>query len=661
MTDTPESEFPFRTDLVLDTLPNAFQAFDREWRYIYLNGHAEAMLGRTREELLGKVFWDVFPGAVGTPLSAKYQEAMAGDRAVVFEDFQPQEGTWLEVSLQPYPGGLGVFTRDVTARKRAEAQTTQLLADLRDERDTLDAVHEIGRLLSAELNLDRLVQAATDAATSLTGAEFGAFFYNIVNEQGESYQLYTISGVPREAFSSFPMPRATNLFGPTFRGEGTIRIGDVRNDPRYGTMAPYHGMPPGHLPVCSYLAVPVMSRSGEVLGGLFFGHSQPNVFTEKAERNVQTLVGPLAIAMDNARLFGEALRAMEEARRANELQAATEALRQSEERFRLLVEQVKDYAIFLLDPQGNIATWNEGAERFMGYTASEIIGQHFSRFYTAEDIARRHPWNELEITVLEGRYEEEGWRLRKDGSRFWTNVVITALRDAKGELSGFAKVTRDLTEQRAREREQAEAQLAEQQRRLLKEMLASVTGGRLILCDDRSELPEHLMLVTAPDEPSTIDLDKPMLRWLRHRALDAARQAGMDKERMGKLVTAVNEAAMNAIVHAGGGTATVEVDPQSGTVQVWVEDAGPGFDMSRLPKATLDRGFTTAGTLGHGFKLVLATADKVWLLTGPTGTTLVLQQARDEPLPSWFTDQADKLAEQEEDGGSQASVEEPER
>jgi PAS domain S-box-containing protein len=332
----------------------------------------------------------------------------------------------------------------------------------------------------------------------------------------------------------------------------------------------------------------------------------------------------------------ERARATEEARLAEERRASAEALRQSEERFRLLVEQVKDYAIFMLDPQGNIATWNEGAERFKGYTASEIIGQHFSRFYTPEDIARRHPWNELEIATREGRYEEEGWRLRKDGSRFWANVVITALRDEQGELRGFGKVTCDMTERRAREREQAEAQLAEQQRRLLKEMLASVTGGRLTLCDSKRELPEHLMLVTEPDEPSTIDLDKPMLRWLRHRALDAARQAGMDKERMGKLVTAVNEAAMNAIVHAGGGTATVEVDPQSGAVQVWVEDQGPGFDMSRLPKATLDRGFTTAGTLGHGFKLVLATADRVWLLTGPTGTTVVLQQGREEPVPRWL-------------------------
>jgi PAS domain S-box-containing protein len=124
------------------------------------------------------------------------------------------------------------------------------------------------------------------------------------------------------------------------------------------------------------------------------------------------------------------------------------ALVESEERFRLLVEGVKDYAIFLLDPEGRVSSWNTGAERIKGYTESEIIGQHFSRFYPEEAIARRWPWRELEIAKAEGRFEEEGWRLRKDGSLFWASVVITALFNDEGVLRGFAKVTRDLTERR---------------------------------------------------------------------------------------------------------------------------------------------------------------------------------------------------------------------
>ena len=120
----------------------------------------------------------------------------------------------------------------------------------------------------------------------------------------------------------------------------------------------------------------------------------------------------------------------------------------SEERFRLLVEQVKDYAIFILDPRGNISSWNQGARRLKGYTADEVIGKHFSIFYTPEDIARDHPTNELTIAVREGRYEEEGWRVRKDGTLFWASVVITALWDKRGNLTGFAKVTRDLTQRK---------------------------------------------------------------------------------------------------------------------------------------------------------------------------------------------------------------------
>lgn len=123
----------------------------------------------------------------------------------------------------------------------------------------------------------------------------------------------------------------------------------------------------------------------------------------------------------------------------------------SDEIFRLLVQNVKDYAIFLLDTGGNVATWNQGAERIKGYKAHEIIGQHFSRFYPKEAQDSKWPDRELEIAAKEGRFSDEGLRVRKDGSTFWAHVVITALRDDAGELRGFSKVTRDLTERRALE------------------------------------------------------------------------------------------------------------------------------------------------------------------------------------------------------------------
>ena len=143
--------------------------------------------------------------------------------------------------------------------------------------------------------------------------------------------------------------------------------------------------------------------------------------------------------------FGKVTRDLTE-RRKNE-----DVLRQSEERFRLIIQNVRDYAIFMLDPQGYIETWNEGARRIKGYSEQEIIGRHFSTFYPREDVERGKPPRELEVAAREGRFEDEGWRIRKDGSYFWANVIITALRDARGRLVGYGKITRDLTERKEAE------------------------------------------------------------------------------------------------------------------------------------------------------------------------------------------------------------------
>src|SRR3954447_1024346 len=147
----------------------------------------------------------------------------------------------------------------------------------------LELVLQTGLLLTQRPDLESLVQSVTDAGLQLSGAQFGAFFYNVTDAEGQSYVLYTLSGVPREKFAAFPMPRNTAVFGPTFEGKGIVRSGDITKDPRYGHNAPYYGMPDGHPPVRSYLAVPVIGQLGEVLGGLFYGHQKPDVFEQDTE------------------------------------------------------------------------------------------------------------------------------------------------------------------------------------------------------------------------------------------------------------------------------------------------------------------------------------------------------------------------------------------
>jgi PAS domain S-box-containing protein len=209
------------------------------------------------------------------------------------------------------PVGMRGVTLDVTQQVTAEQE-------LRAHGERLELLHEVGRVLSAELDLRTLVQTVTDAATRLCGAAYGSFFFNGGSDAPPGYSLFVLSGVPREMFAHMPMPRPTEIFAPTYNGESVIRIDDVTKDPRYGHNSPYYGLPPGHVPVTSYLSVPVVSRSGEVLGGLFFGHPDPGVFTALDEQIVTSLAAQAAIAMDNAQLYQAMQQEIEERRRAQE-------------------------------------------------------------------------------------------------------------------------------------------------------------------------------------------------------------------------------------------------------------------------------------------------------------------------------------------------------
>ena len=235
---------------------------DAELRYTWLYPvHPEIT------NAIGKTDLELQPGEDGELLMQWKREVMAtgqSQRREAQTNFAGETKVY-DVLILPKRNAAGAIVGvagtalDISKRKEVEEK-------LKERTRSLELINRVGATVAAELDLEKLVQSVTDAGREISGAEFGAFFYNINDDKGESYMLYTLSGAPREAFSKFPMPRNTAVFGPTFKGEGIIRIPDVLQDPRYGKNAPYYGMPKGHLPVRSYLAAPVVSRSGEVLG-----------------------------------------------------------------------------------------------------------------------------------------------------------------------------------------------------------------------------------------------------------------------------------------------------------------------------------------------------------------------------------------------------------
>lgn len=273
------------------------------------NAAAERLFGYPAEELIGQEVRILIPQERQREEDEILARIRRGERISHFETVRvTKDGRLIEVSLTVSPVrddsgriiGASKIARDITALRQAEAERLRLVQRNAAVTETLN---HVGALVASDLDRTRVVQAVTDAATELTSAEVGAFFYNVVNEQGEAYTLHTISGVPRELFSKFPMPRSTEVFAPTFKGTGIVRSADITKDPRYGHNAPYYGMPPGHLPVRSYLAVPVRGRRGDVLGGLFFGHSQVDRFDEQHERLAIGIASWASVALENARLY----------------------------------------------------------------------------------------------------------------------------------------------------------------------------------------------------------------------------------------------------------------------------------------------------------------------------------------------------------------------
>lgn len=336
--DVNQEESYFRPSLESITNNSTVALFitDERQHCTFMNPAAEKLTGYTFAELQNQPFHNVVhhtrPDGGHYPLEeCPINNAFSQNNQAQGEEvFVRKDGTFYRVAFAASPFreegkfvGTILEVRDITKEKEYDESLLQIAEEKEklfiaetEAREESETLRHIGQLLAGELDLQKVVQAVTDAATTLIGAQFGAFFYNVVDEKGESMMLYTLSGVSREAFANIPMPSATDMFGPTFRGEGTVRIDNVKDDPRFGNNKPYYGLPKGHLPVVSYLAVSVISRSGEVIGGLFFGHEKEAVFSAKDERIVEGLAAQAAIAMDNARLFETAQREKKKAQTA---------------------------------------------------------------------------------------------------------------------------------------------------------------------------------------------------------------------------------------------------------------------------------------------------------------------------------------------------------
>ncbi len=507
----------------------------------------------------------------------------------------------------------------------------------------LELVVQTGLLLAKHLDLQTLVQAATDAGLQLCGAQFGAFFYNVFNADGESYLLYTLSGVDREKFAKFPMPRNTAVFAPTFGGSGIVRSGDITKDPRYGRNAPHHGMPKGHLPVRSYLAVPVQAQSGEVLGGLFYGHEKTDVFEKDAEDLVATIAAQAAIAMENFRLREQLTRKFEESERASQYQRES-AKRLSE--VAAIVESSDD-AILSKDLTGKITSWNQAAARIFGYPREEIVGSSILRLIP-EELHYEEKTILAKIRAGERIDHYETIRLTKSGERLDVSLSISPVRDDSGTIVGASKILRDISARRRSEASLIQAEKIAAAGRMAATIAHEVNNpleavtNLIYLAKSNAEDPEEVrtFLGAAEGEVARVshiakqtlgfyrENDTPTEASLTELAARAilvyspkCKAAGICIEedltstwqivlRKGEIMQVISNLIANAIyAMPSGGTLSISVrdlDSENGSgVVLTVKDNGVGIPAEQLPRI-FEAFFTTRSTIGTGIGLFVA-------------------------------------------------------
>ena len=292
---------------IIDSSEDAILSKDLNGVITSWNKSAERIFGYTPAETVGRHISMLIPTERLAEEDMILSNLRAGNRIEHFETYRrTKSGTSIPISLtvSPIKNSKGIIigaskiVRDISKQKEAQAMLAQYA-------ERLELINTIGRTIVSELDAESILQKVTDATTKISGAAFGAFFYNRIDAKGKAYALVKLCGASREDFEAFGMPRNTAVFSRTFNGKGVFRSDNITLDTRYGKNAPHKGMPAGHLPVVSYLAVPVISQTGVVVGGLFFGHPQEAMFTDEHESLVTAIALQAAIALDNAKFYEE--------------------------------------------------------------------------------------------------------------------------------------------------------------------------------------------------------------------------------------------------------------------------------------------------------------------------------------------------------------------